>query len=588
MFAQNPWEGLITFSISRRATLAGMAAAPLIAATGPVVANRKPVTVFQARQIVTMERALPSARFMAVSDGMVLGVADTLDDLAAWTQGRETRVDTRFADQILFPGLIDPHIHPMQSAVMLNIPFLAPDDWKLPRGNYPGVTGKAEYRSRLKAMIAGQSGEIVVIWGHHELFHGPMNRTVLDEIEPDRPVVVWQRSFHDVFANTAALKWMELDNAEAFDGAVSAANAQPEHASFENGIFSETALQIAIGKLRPVILAPSKLQSGFADLQTMMHARGVTTTADLATGIFAGFDIEAGLIGNAFGRPESKARISLMPIASELDRRDNFDAAKWYAQTHGGFTNDKVRLDKRVKLFADGAFFAQNMRMGAPGYTDGHIGKWLTEPDALVEQLERYWKAGFALHVHVNGDEGAAVLLDALARLPHRLAQTITLEHLGYCTEAQIVKIAELGLMVSAQPNYIRVLGEAYSKTGLGPDRASLMNRLGSLERNGIPLGLHSDFNMAPIDPFYLAWIAQTREGIDGKRRAPEEQLSREKALRAITIEAAQVVGMNDVVGSLSSGKKADFIALDRNPFEVETGALKDMPINATIFEGEV
>lgn len=588
MFAQNPWEGLITFRISRRATLAGMAAAPLIAATGPAVASRNPVTIFQARQIITMERALPSARFMAVSDGIVLGVADALDDLVAWTRDRETRVDTRFADQILFPGLIDPHIHPMQSAVMLNIPFLAPDDWKLPRGNYPGVTGQGEYRSRLKTMIAGQSGEIVVIWGHHELFHGPMNRTVLDEIEPDRPVVIWQRSFHDVFANTAALKWMALDNAEAFYGAVSAANAQPEHASFENGTFSETALQIAIGKLQPVILAPSKLQRGFADLQTMMHARGVTTTADLATGIFAGFDIEAGLIGNAFGRADSKARISLMPIASELDRRDNFDAAKWYAQTHGDFANDKVRLDKRVKLFADGAFFAQNMRMGAPGYTDGHIGKWLTEPDALVEQLERYWKAGFALHVHVNGDEGAAVLLDALARLPHRLAQTITLEHLGYCTEAQIVKIAELGLMVSAQPNYIRVLGEAYSKTGLGPDRASLMNRLGSLERNGIPLGLHSDFNMAPIDPFYLAWIAQTREGIDGKRRAPEEKLSRDKALRAITIEAAQVIGMNDVVGSLSSGKKADFIALDRNPFEVETDALKDMPINATIFEGAV
>ena len=235
-------------------------------------------------------------------------------------------------------------------------------------------------------------------------------------------------------------------------------------------------------------------------------------------------------------------------------------------------------LDKRVKLFVDGAFFAQNMRMGSPGYTDGHIGKWLTEPDKLRDQLISFWEAGYSLHIHVNGDEGAQVLLDALAALPPRPAQTITLEHLGYCTEAQIAEIARLGLMVSAQPNYIRVLGDAYSRTGLGEDRASLMNRLGSLERGGVPLGLHSDFNMAPIDPFYLAWIAQTREGIDGVARAPAERLSREKSLRAITIEAARVIGMDDTVGSLSAGKRADFVALEDDPFEVETSAMKDMP----------
>lgn len=583
-----PWEGLIAYHISRRAALAGMAAAPLLASTAPKLSNRKPVTVFEARKIITMERALPRARFMAVSGGVILGVADRAEDLSAWTRDRETHINREFADQVLFPGLIDPHIHPMQAAVMLNIPFLAPDDWNLPRGNYPGVSGQDAYRSRLKSMIDEQPGEIVVIWGHHELFHGPMNRTILDQIEPDRPVVVWQRSFHDVFANTAALKWMGFDSADTFGAAVTAAHAKAEHASYLDGIFSETALQIAIGKLRPVILAPRKLQSGFADLQTMMQARGVTTTADLATGIFAGFDIEAGLIANAFGRADSKARITLMPIANELDRRENFDAAAWFAETSERFTDVNVQLDKRVKLFADGAFFAQNMRMGTPGYSDGHLGKWLTQPDALAEQAARYWGAGFSLHIHVNGDEGAEVLLNALARLPHRPAQTITLEHLGYCTEAQIRRIAALGLMVSAQPNYIRVLGEAYSQTGLGPDRASLMNRLGSLERNHIPLGLHSDFNMAPIDPFYLAWIAQTREGIDGKRRAPEERISRDKALRAITIEAAQVIGMDAAVGSLSAGKKADFVALDADPFEIETDALKDMPVRATCFEGTI
>ncbi|WP_209347913.1 amidohydrolase family protein [Pontixanthobacter sp. CEM42] len=570
--------------------MAGFSAAPLMAASPAALSpqRRGPVTVFEARSIVTMEQALPSARFMAVADGTILGVADSLDELGPWTKDRETKVDRQFAGKVLFPGLVDPHIHPMQAAVMLGMPFVAPDDWKLPGQNWQGVAGQEAYRRRLKKVIDGQSGEPIVIWGHHELFHGPMDRQVLDAIERDRPVIVWQRSFHDVFANSAALRWMDLDTKAKFDAAIAAGKADPEHGDFAKGIFSETALQVAIGKLRPVILAPKKLQSGFAGLQTMMHDRGVTTTADMATGIFAGFEMEAGLIANAFNRPNGKARVSLIPIASELDSYPNFDPEAWYKRTRDKFASDKIIVDKRVKLFVDGAFFAQNMRMGSPGYSDGHVGKWLTEPDVMRDQLARYWDAGFSLHIHVNGDEGAAVLLDTLGKLPHRLAQTVTLEHLGYCTEAQIEQILQLGLMVSAQPNYIRVLGDVYSRTGLGADRASLMNRLGSLERTWTPLGLHSDFNMAPIDPFYLAWIAQTREGIDGVARGEEERLSRWKALRAITIEAAQVIGMNDTIGSLSAGKKADFVALDDDPFEVETDAMKEMPIAATVFEGVV
>ena len=202
--------------------------------------------------------------------------------------------------------------------------------------------------------------------------------------------------------------------------------------------------------------------------------------------------------------------------------------------------------------------------------------------------MQRYWDAGFALHIHVNGDGGAEAVLDGLAKLPPGRGQDIVLEHLGYCTEAQIRQIARMGLMVSAQPNYIRVLGGAYAKQGFGPDRAALMNRLGSLERGDVPIGLHSDFNMAPIDPFYLAWIAQTRVGIDGIPRGAAEKLGREKALRAITIEAAQVIGMDHEVGSLAAGKKADFVALDINPFEVEIDAMKEVPIAATVFEGRV
>lgn len=568
--------------INRRGLLAAAAATPLAAMIGPGT----PVTVIEARRIVTMDSGLPQARYMAVAGGMVLGLGETLAALAPWTDGRQVTHECRFADKVLFPGLVDPHIHPMQAAVMMGLPFLAPDDWTLPSGKWPGVSGQDAYRARLKQIIASRAETPVIVWGHHELFHGPMNRAELDAIERERPVFVWQRSFHDIYANSAALAWMGLGDEAAFNAAVAAGGFDPHHADCAKGMFSETALQVALAKLQPVLLAPAILTRGMAGLLSLMEQRGVTTTSDLATGIFARFDMEAGLIGSAFNGPAAKARVNLMPIAAEIDPVTDLD--QWLTDRRSRFASGNVSLAKRVKLFADGAFFAQNMRMGPPGYTDGHLGKWLTEPDALHRQLSRYWDAGFALHIHVNGDEGADVLLDGLATLPPRRDQDIVLEHLGYCTEAQLRRIARMGLMVSAQPNYIRVLGEAYGRHGFGPDRAALMNRLGSLERGGVPLGLHSDFNMAPIDPLYLAWIAQSREGLDGVARTPDERLSRAKALRAITIEAAQVIGMDHEVGSLAAGKKADFVVLDEDPHKVELAALRDLPIRATVFEGRM
>lgn len=178
--------------------------------------------------------------------------------------------------------------------------------------------------------------------------------------------------------------------------------------------------------------------------------------------------------------------------------------------------------------------------------------------------------------------------LAATGKLERRAGQTVTLEHLGYSTEEQNRRIAQQDLMVSAQPNYIRVLGDAYALDGLGPDRAATINRLGSLERKGVPLGLHSDFNMAPLNPLYLAWIAANRLTLAGNVKAPDERLSLDKALRAITIEAAQVIGMDSLVGSIRAGKRADFAILDRDPYAAGATRLNEVRVAGVIFEGAV
>ena len=93
---------------------------------------------------------------------------------------------------------------------------------------------------------------------------------------------------------------------------------------------------------------------------------------------------------------------------------------------------------------------------------------------------------------------------------------------------------------------------------------------------------------MAPIDPLYLAWIACNRITIGGKVKAPAERLSLDKALRAITIEAAKVIGMDHIVGSIAAGKRADFVALDRDPYKRGAGQLNEVRVNGVIFEGQV
>ena len=542
------------------------------------------VTVFEAAKIITMEPSLPEARYVAVAGGIILATADSLEALEPWTKEREVKIDRRFAKNILMPGLIDPHVHPMQTAVMINIPFIAPDDWKLPGGNYPGARTPAEYRRLLRAELANTPDGPFITWGHHQLFHGEIDRKELDEIAPDRPVVIWQRSFHEVIMNSAALAHFGFPDEAAFDEAIRTAKADPHHSNYAKGVFSETGLLIAVAKLRPLILSPAKLTKGFAAMQQMMLSNGVTTVSDMGTGIFADFDTEAGMIKRAFERADNPSRVMLMPMASGV--ADQTDIDPWFANIEKRYASRHIRVDRRVKMFADGAFFAQNMRMNAPGYSDGHEGKWITEPDVVQAQFKRFWDKGFDIHIHVNGDEGLDVVLAGIEKLSARHGQTVTLEHLGYSTEAQNRRIAAMGLMVSAQPNYIRVLGDAYAANGLGPDRASVMNRLGSLERKGVPLGLHSDFNMAPIDPLYLAWIAANRVTVGGNLKAPAERLSLDKALRAVTIEAAQVIGMDDIVGSIAAGKKADFAVLEDDPHTFGAAKLRDVKIRGVIFEG--
>lgn len=562
------------------------------AAAIPSAAEEAPITVFVAKQIRTMEPAMPEAKVVAVSQGRILGVGRSIEDLSAWLEGRDVTLNDQFKDKILMPGFIDPHIHPLLGAIIFPSTFITPDRWVLPGEVVEPVKTPEAFRSRLAEKVAGDDTSPFITWGYHHSWHGPLTRADLDAISTKRPIVVWHRSFHEIIVNSKGLELMGFDPASDDPGPLPA-GTDPHHVDLAKGHFKETGQPVAVARLQSVLNAPARIAQGLATLKTMAHEGGITTMADMGVGILGSINLEWNIMSNTFDAPDTSMRLMLVPMAPTLMKeagslKGAVALAKALPQKYQGrnifFRND-------VKLLADGAFFSLLMQMNPPGYTDGHEGEWLMPPEQLTQIGKAFWDEGLDIHIHVNGDKGVDAVLDALSswqRATPRPEHRTSLEHFGYSTEDQNRRVAKLGATVSAQPYYLHVLGDKYAQEGLGYDRASQISRLGSLEAKGVPIALHSDVTMAPPHPLLLAWVAANRVTDEGTKLAPNERISVEKAMRAITIDAAYILGLENEIGSIRAGKKADFTVLEDDPFRVRRMKLKDIEVWGTVFEGEV
>ncbi len=251
----------------------------------------------------------------------------------------------------------------------------------------------------------------------------------------------------------------------------------------------------------------------------------------------------------------------------------------------------KVRyFDKQIKLLFDGAIISQLMKM-KDGYTDGHHGEWIQTPEDVEIITKIFWDNDYQVLVHVNGDLGVEKLIKILEKRQAenpRKDHRFTIIHFANSTDEQVAKLKKLGAIISVNPYYVTGFSEKFGEVGLGKERAHAMVRLGTIEKEGIPVSLHSDAPMAPSDPLLLAWSAATRITNEGTVVRPDLALSRDAALRGITIEAAYSWGQEDRLGSIKTGKVANFTILEQDPYKVDVKKLKDIPIYGTVFEGKV
>ena len=244
----------------------------------------------------------------------------------------------------------------------------------------------------------------------------------------------------------------------------------------------------------------------------------------------------------------------------------------------------------QIKLFADGAIISQLMQM-KDGYLDGHKGEWIIPPEELEKRMRLFWNAGYQIHIHVNGDLGREALLDIVETLmtenPRADHRTVIV-HFANSTEEQVGRIARLGAIVSANPYYPVGFADKYGEVGLGPQRADVMVRAASVRKHAIPLSYHSDLPMGPAAPLALASFGVNRLTPKGRVAGPEQRISVDDALRAVTIEAAYSWRQEDKIGSIAPGKIANFTVLEEDPYAVDATKLSDVPVWGTVFEGAV
>ncbi len=544
----------------------------------------EPITVYVAKKIITMEPSIPVATAVAVAGGKIVAVG-SLDSLQSWTKGKDVTVDYTLQDKIVTPGFIDPHVHPSLPATLTLFPFIAPDDWTLPTGFFPGATTPEAYKARLKELVAEyektNSDVPFVTWGYHQLWHGDIVRADLDEMFPNTPVMLWHRSFHEIVGNTAAFDMLNITEADF----------SSHEANWEEGHAYEFGFKSIIAKMT-FLAREDRFREGLGNFFEMVHLAGVTTVLDMGVGVIGDPNHEIEVIRSVAEGNEVPSRIILTPLVTDFIVRNRTpEQALAEIEMWRSENSRRVQFDNHFKLMLDGAIYSGLSQFNYPGYIDGHEGVWMSPLDITYSWGEFFWNQDYQIHAHTNGDKSADALTEMVREMQKQKPRSdhrTVLEHFAYATETQAREMKELGIVVSANPYYQYILSDIYAEYWLGEDRARKMVALGSLDRYGITYALHSDAPMAPLSPLTLMGAAVNRITINGNKNLVSEKISVDRALRAVTIDAAWIMGRESSIGSILAGKMADLTILEEDPYTVDTQKIKDIEIWGTMFEGEL
>ena len=529
--------------------------------------------IFINGKLHTQNPAIPEATALAASNGELIAVGSDEEILEYALP--ETRV-IDLEKRLVLPGLTDSHVHFYDWAVgrqqlqLGGVPSLELSMQKL--AQYAGKTPPGEW-------IQG-FGWIETAWAEDRL----PTRAELDRAAPHQPVILWRTDLHLAVVNSLALE----------RAGITAETPDPPQGLIDRdafgeptGVLRDLAINLVSEGIPPVSSAQrtAAIQEAF----TYFHSLGLTGMHDQR--------IMGGPEGAAAFRTwqqmhaagEIRLRVWMNLPGELLD-----EAVRLGLMT--GYGDDRLRVG-HVKFFADGAQGPRTAWMLEPYENDTSTGLPLTPIEEIAAAVEKADAAGLAVCIHAIGDRANRELITVFEGLQDRqrdgsvsrLLAPHKIEHLQIIRPEDLVRLAKLRVVASLQP--LQVTDDIPIMQPTIGERARFAYPYRTIWETGVPIMFNSDCPVCDPNPFWGMHAAVTRQRRDGTPEGgwyPEQRVSVEQAVWAYTMGAAIASGQEKRLGSLSPGKLADLVVVDRDIFTIAPEEIFRAKPVMTVFDGEV
>jgi len=542
-----------------------LVAALAVAGVLPLVANATETRLENAR-IHTVDTRQPQVEAMVFdADGRILAIGSNSELRTRWPQAAV--LDAQGATVV--PGLIDAHGHVLGHGQSLQ------------RADLVGARSKAEIIERLQQFASGLPKDAWLLgrgWDQNLWPEGERdfpNAADLDAAFPDRPVWLERIDGHAGWANSAALRQVDrpLDGDWQVDG-----GEILRRQGKATGVLIDAAAALV-----DVAVPPASKELQRDALQRSLQAL-------VAAGITGVHD--AGVSSATLDLLIELAEAKALPLRITAMADGDSDALARLCRD-GLFTHPGGRLQMRtVKLYADGALGSRGALLHAD-YSDapGQRGLAVTSIDALEKAMRTAHGCGVQVATHAIGDAGNSVVLDLFAKVLGDRASTDhrwRIEHAQIVRQQDIPRFRELGIIASMQPTHA-TSDMGWAEQRVGPARIVGGYAWRQFRDAGVRLALGSDFPVEQIDPLLGLYAAISRQDAAGQPVGgwyPAERLNGFEALRGFTLDAAYAGFAETDLGSLSVGKRADFVLLSADPVSSEPDALLRTRVMATYVDG--
>ncbi len=521
----------------------------------------------------TQDPAYPHATAVAMRGGRIWAVGDD-EEIRALAAPDAQVIDLE--GRRVLPGLTDAHFHYYDWALGLHRLVLAE------------ATSLADLRERL-AQRASETppGQWILGQGWNESrWPEPRmpTRADLDAVAPDHPVILWRNDLHLAVVNSRALQEAAItaDTPNPPEGLIS-----QDESGQPTGVLRELAINLVVDVIPPPTEEETvaAMRDGFA----ILHRLGLTGVHDYR------------IMGGADGPPAFRAYQRLQ-AAGELALRmwmhipgERLDEAIALG-LRTGLGGDYLRVG-HVKFFSDGGQGARTAWMLEPYKDTGDCGMPLTPMEEIAEAVRRADRAGLAVAIHAIGDRANRELITTFEQIlngerksatappvaPHRI------EHVQMIWPDDVIRLGQLGVVASVQPIHCPDDIPMVEKS-VGP-RGRFAYPFRDMLEAGVTLAFGSDCPVANPNPMFGIHAAVTRQQRDGEPQGgwyPRQRLTVAEAVWGYTMGTALVAGREAELGSITPGKLADLIVLDRDIFAVEPMDIAQAQVVMTIFDGQV